>query len=410
MTGKSRIRTFNSRSYIGFVYVILWLMVWTYPAVTALIVAVRMGAAVSWDGVLHAWECILPFFLLFLIHRLPVHYLFMRHRVSVYVLSVVVMLCLFGIYRYCSDMKMSHAPSDPEYRVPPHEPPREKNIAIYRDDKGRKRDSSEVSSRLSSSPHLRPAKTGPFPGSMFSPLLVDLIIATLMLGFDLAIALFSRYQEEQEKARRLEAAHLRHELEYLKAQVNPHFFMNMLNNIHGMVEMNPAKAQVMIMELSKLMRYVLYEGAKNRTYLYKETDFITSYVELMRKRYSSRKVHISLELPDRHKEYILLPPLLFIGIIENAFKHGISYQSPSFVKIRLYIEKEMLCLDCVNSIHRHPHKKDYAGGMGLANLRQRLQLLYGDGFMLDITEKDGKTYHVNLRIPCEYDTDTMHRR
>lgn len=242
------------------------------------------------------------------------------------------------------------------------------------------------------------------------PLLLDLVIAALMLGFDLAIALFARYQEEQEKARWLEAAHLRHELEHLKAQVNPHFFMNMLNNIHGMVEMDPIKAQVMIMELSKLMRYVLYEGAKQRTSLNKEIDFIASYVELMRKRYSRRKVRIGLELPEGNREHVFLPPLLFISIIENAFKHGISYQSPSFVEIRLCMEKDTLRLDCVNSIQRHPPKEGHEGGMGLANLRQRLQLLYGDNFTMDITEKDGKIYHVTLIIPCEYETDTMHSR
>ena len=231
-----------------------------------------------------------------------------------------------------------------------------------------------------------------------------------MLGFDLAITLFVRYQEEQEKARRLEAAHLRNELEHLKAQVNPHFFMNMLNNIHGMVEMDPARAQVMIMELSKLMRYVLYEGAKPRTLLSKEAEFIASYVELMRKRYSSRKVRISLELPEGNREHVFLPPLLFISVIENAFKHGISYQNLSFVEIRLCLEKDTLRLDCVNSVHRRPPMDGRTGGVGLANLRQRLQLLYGDGFTLNITEKDGKTYHVNLIIPCEYDTDTMHSR
>lgn len=242
------------------------------------------------------------------------------------------------------------------------------------------------------------------------PLLLDLVIAVLMLGFDLAITLFVRYQEEQEKARRLEAAHLRNELEHLKAQVNPHFFMNMLNNIHGMVEMDPARAQVMIMELSKLMRYVLYEGAKPRTLLSKEAEFIASYVELMRKRYSSRKVRISLELPEGNQEHVFLPPLLFISVIENAFKHGISYQNLSFVEIRLCLEKDTLRLDCVNSVHRRPPMDGRRGGVGLANLRQRLQLLYGDGFTLNITEKEGKTYHVNLIIPCEYDTDTMHSR
>ena len=164
----------------------------------------------------------------------------------------------------------------------------------------------------------------------------------------------------------------------------------------------------MIMELSKLMRYVLYEGAKPRTTLSEEMRFIANYVELMRKRYPGRKVHIHLELPEGNRERVFLPPLLFISIIENAFKHGISYRNPSFVEIRLFMEKKMLHLDCMNSIHRLPPKESCAGGVGLSNLRQRLQLLYGDAFTLDIAEKDEKTYQVKLIIPCEYDTDTMY--
>ena len=378
-------------------------MVWGYPAFTAIFVAVKAGTAVLWDGVLHAWAGILPFFLLFLLHRLPVRRLFMRRHIRVYLLSVAGLLCLFGLYRHYWSEEIPRASSVQEHRIPPHGQPPGGKPFPGRDDAERGQDATPAPRPL------RPAGHGPH-GGVPMPLLLDFVIAVLMLGFDLAIALLARYQEEQEKARRLEAAHLRNELEHLKAQVNPHFFMNMLNNIHGMVEKNPARAQVMIMELSNLMRYVLYEGAKPRTPLYKEIDFIASYVELMRKRYSSRKVRISLELPEGNREHVFLPPLLFISVIENAFKHGISYQNPSFVEIRLYMEKDTLHLDCVNSIHRRPPKDGHTGGVGLANLRQRLQLLYGDGFMLDITEKDGRTYHVNLIIPCEYDTDTMHSR
>lgn len=393
----------GSRSYTWLIYAIIWGMVWGYPAFTAIFVAVKAGSAVLWDGVLHAWAGILPFFLLFLLHRLPVCRLFMRRHIRGYLLSVAGLLCLFGLFRHYWSEEIPHASSVQERRIPPHGQPPGGKPFPGRDDAERGQDATPAPRPL------RPAGHGPH-GGVPMPLLLDFVIAVLMLGFDLAIALLARYQEEQEKARRLEAAHLRNELEHLKAQVNPHFFMNMLNNIHGMVEKNPARAQVMIMELSNLMRYVLYEGAKPRTPLYKEIDFIASYVELMRKRYSSRKVRISLELPEGNREHVFLPPLLFISVIENAFKHGISYQNPSFVEIRLYMEKDTLHLDCVNSIHRRPPKDGRTGGVGLANLRQRLQLLYGDGFMLDITEKDGRTYHVNLIIPCEYDTDTMHSR
>lgn len=390
MTGRMKI--FNTRSYVWLIYAILWGMVWGYPVLTALVIAVREGTAVSWSGVFHDWIGIFPFFLLFLLHRLPVHFLLMRYRVRVYILSVVALLCLFGFCRYYSDAERSPASHMQEHRMPPHEQP----------PGGKPEPSGPHPPRLD---RHRPA-----PEGLPKPLLLDLVIAALMLGFDLAIALLLRYQDEQEKARRLETEHLRYELEHLKAQVNPHFFMNMLNNIHGMVELDSVKAQEMIMELSKLMRYVLYEGAKPRTSLYMETGFISNYVELMRKRYPSRKVRINLELPEENREHIFLPPLLFISIIENAFKHGISYQSPSFVEIRLYMEQKNLHLDCTNSIHRRPPKEGRAGGVGLSNLRQRLQLLYGDGFTLDITEKDGKTYQVKLIIPYEYDTDTMHGR
>lgn len=284
----------GSRSYTWLIYAIIWGIVWGYPAFTAIFVAVKAGSAILWDGVLHAWAGILPFFLLFLLHRLPVRRLFMRCHIRVYLLSVAGLLCLFCLFRHYWSEEIPRASSVQEQRIPPHGQP--------------------------------PGGHGPHRGVPM-PLLLDLVIAVLMLGFDLAITLFARYQEKQEKARRLESAHLRNELEHLKAQVNPHFFMNMLNNIHGMVEMDPARAQVMIMELSKLMRYVLYEGATPRTLLSRETDFIASYVELMRKRYSSWKVRISLEQPERNREHVFLPPLLFISVIENAFKHGISYQS-----------------------------------------------------------------------------------
>lgn len=382
------------RSYTWLIYAIIWGMVWGYPAFTAIFVAVKAGSAVLWDGVLHAWMGILPFFLLFLLHRLPVRRLFMRRHIRIYLFFVAGLLCLFGLFRHYWSEEIPRVSSVQEHHIPPH---------------GQPSGGKPFPGRGSTPRPPRPAGHGP-RGGVPMPLLLDLVIAVLMLGFDLAITLFVRYQEEQEKARRLEAAHLRNELEHLKAQVNPHFFMNMLNNIHGMVEMDPARAQVMIMELSKLMRYVLYEGAKPRTLLSKETDFIASYVELMCKRYSSRKVRISLELPEGNREHVFLPPLLFISVIENAFKHGISYQNLSFVEIRLCLEKDTLRLDCVNSVHRRPPRDGRTGGVGLANLRQRLQLLYGDGFTLNITEKDGKTYHVNLIIPCEYDTDTMHSR
>ncbi len=404
-------KTFNVRSYVWPIYAILWGMVWSYPVLTATIAAVKAATAVSWDGVFRGWVGILPFFLLFLCHRLPVHFLFMRRRIYVYVLSVAGLLCLFGLCRYNWGVEEPREMPVQEHREPPREQPHREPPhgmpAPERDEVIRMMDEPVGRPGPSDPRQPRPAKQEQIHGEPPKPLILDLVIAVLMLGFDLSIALLSRYHAEQEKARRLETEHLRYELEHLKAQLNPHFFMNMLNNIHGMVELDPVKAQSMIMELSKLMRYVLYEGAKPLTSLSEEAGFINNYVELMRKRYSSRKVKISVELPEGDYTKVFLPPLLFISIIENAFKHGISYQSLSFVDIQLSLENGMVRLRCANSIHRRPKDKDYAGGVGLVNLRQRLQLLYGNRFALNITE-DEETYQIELIIPPKYDTNTMH--
>ena len=184
--------------------------------------------------------------------------------------------------------------------------------------------------------------------------------------------------------------------------------MNTLNNIHGMVEINPTNAQEMIMELSKLMRYVLYEGERNFTTLSTEVEFIENYASLMRKRYSTKKVDITLRLPHDELYGIKLPPLLFMVIIENAFKHGISYRSHSDISIELdVLPKNRLKLTCTNS--KWEKKQDSAnnyGGIGLKNLKKRLSLLYGSQFSLEKEEND-IMYKAILTIP--YENDENHK-
>ena len=397
-----------SRYYIWMVYTILWGMVWTYPVLVVSVGVIRDGYSFSWDDILRAWSNILPYFLIFLLHRIPVSCLLMRHRTRVYSLSVILLIGLFAGYRYWSMQK--YHPRVPAWEEPIRFPGRKPSAWEWknRDADGQNPDKGQyVMKECPDSIPMPFVPNGHFPRPFVFPgiWIIDVVIAILMLGFDLGIVLLSRYQQEQDKERQLEALHLQHELEYLKGQISPHFFMNMLNNIHGMVELNPVQAQAMIMELSKLMRYVLYEGSKPYTTLLKETEFITSYVELMRKRYSSKKVCIRLHVPDTVPEHIRIPPLLFISIIENAFKHGISYRNSSFVEISLKMEGSTVCMECVNSVHGLSGQKG-PKGIGLVNLRQRLQLLYNHNFTLEINETES-VYHVKLIIPCEYETDTM---
>ena len=174
--------------------------------------------------------------------------------------------------------------------------------------------------------------------------------------------------------------------------------MNMLNNIHGMIEIDAEGAQQMVIDMSHLMRYMLYDSSRATTTLDKEVEFISTYLSIMRRRYPRERVEISARLPEgdilRHIE---LPPLLFLVFIENAFKHGISYRRNSFVAISLSIEGDTLDFSIINSRPQEPPLHS-ASGIGLTNIRQRLDLIYGSRAILDITETP-QSYTAHLTIP-----------
>ncbi|MDE6383736.1 MAG: histidine kinase, partial [Paramuribaculum sp.] len=230
------------------------------------------------------------------------------------------------------------------------------------------------------------------------PLLLDFIYDVLVIGGNIAISLaFQRYYDRLDRERLLKA-NAQSELSYLKAQINPHFYMNMLNNIHGMIEIDAEGAQQMVIDMSHLMRYMLYDSSRATTTLDKEVEFISTYLSIMRRRYPRERVEISARLPEgdilRHIE---LPPLLFLVFIENAFKHGISYRRNSFVAISLSIEGDTLDFSIINSRPQEPPLHS-ASGIGLTNIRQRLDLIYGSRALLDITETP-QSYTAHLTIP-----------
>ena len=411
---KVRIKNFNHRWYRWLVYTILWGWLWAFPVVATIVYVVRGKVVFSWDYILPTWLAILPFFLLFLVHHLILRIFLPRKMMRTYVLVALLLLSGFCAIRY-----IYQYPRNLEGRImsPPSQTGRDK-MGIEEMREGP--DSVTYAfppiefteRRERPKPPLPRPRRGlgdvSNPVEMPLPLTLDIIISLLILSCDFALVQVSRYQDEREEGQKLKATQLQHELQYLKAQIHPHFFMNMLNNIHGMIEIDPAKAQEMIMELSKLMRYVLYDGAQLFTSLQKEKEFITNYVNLMGKRYSPKKVSISLDLPQSDDEGVMVPSLLFISIIENAFKHGISYKNPSFVAIKLSVGQDSVELVCDNSVHEHVEGKGMVGGVGLSNLRQRLRLLFEEHFTLDIVPSYDK-YHVKLIIPRRYEKDTMHR-
>lgn len=171
--------------------------------------------------------------------------------------------------------------------------------------------------------------------------------------------------------------------------------MNTLNNIHSLVDFNKEEAKEAIIKLSKMMRYLLYETATDKTTLKREVEFLESYINLMKLRFNE-KVMISLNLPSAIPD-ITLPPFIFISLIENAFKHGISYRDESFINIDLILLKEKLLLVINNSKNEKNQIEDFSG-IGIENTRKRLDLLYGTNYSLDITS-DKDLFTVNLSIP-----------
>jgi sensor histidine kinase YesM len=221
-----------------------------------------------------------------------------------------------------------------------------------------------------------------------------------MCSFNIAVKQFLKSMHDEEVMKELERNNLQNELKYLKYQINPHFFMNTLNNIHALVDIDAEKAKQMLMELSKLMRYVLYEANKRTILLSKEVQFLSHYVSLMRIRYTN-DVKITTNFAIDMRE-IYVPPLLFVSLVENAFKHGISYQQPSFVACSMAIEEENVIFRCANSKQAPPRTEEanrtHSGGIGLENIRKRLHLIYGERYELTIQDTMD-SYHVKLSVP-----------
>ncbi len=204
-------------------------------------------------------------------------------------------------------------------------------------------------------------------------------------------SLDAEIQEGEKK--RIEA-----ELTNLRQQLNPHFLFNTLNNIYALIAISPDRAQQTVLDLSKLLRYALYENNQNFVPLQLEIDFIKNYVELMRIRLTN-DIDLQTDIniaTDMHKT---VAPMLFISLVENSFKHGISVTYPSFIhiSIRENGNDELVCT-IKNSCFPKDASDTSGSGIGLENLRRRLQLLYPHQHTL-LTEKEGNTFVAQLIIP-----------
>ncbi|MBO5882203.1 MAG: histidine kinase [Alistipes sp.] len=225
----------------------------------------------------------------------------------------------------------------------------------------------------------------------------NVLLGVFMAGANSMIKLYYRTLETERRMTILEKQNIETEMQYLKYQINPHFLMNTLNNIHAMIDFDAELAKQCVMELSRLLRHVLYDSSGSTTSLDKEVDFIHNYIELMRVRYID-DVEIKLNTPNINTcRKVVIPPLLLIVLVENAFKHGISYDKPSYIDINIAVDTDTLT--CVVSNSRHTSQDTEHSGIGLNNITKRLDLLFGSSYTLTTDSSSLDQYIVELVIP-----------
>lgn len=245
---------------------------------------------------------------------------------------------------------------------------------------------------------------GPPPPHRMKPpmwlfLIRNIIMLALAAAFSATIRMTSRLRSTEMARQEAEKSKSEAELKNLKNQLSPHFLLNTLNNIYALILFDANKAQEAVLDLGKLLRYVLYENQSDFVPLYKEVDFIRNYIDLMRIRLAENvKVETSFHISPESETPIA--PLLFISLIENAFKHGTSPEQESYILIALE-EKKGESVTCFIENSNHPkNKNDKSGsGIGLEQVRVRLELLYPGRYQWECgVSADGTRYSSTLII------------
>ena len=380
------------------IYLVLWALLFMAPVMSLSVRSANTGIDFDWSEIFTVWKQYALYFLVFLIHNhLMAPMLVYRQQRWRYLALSAAIIVIFQVYQcnHRPDFRQRKArramieqidhqrpPMPPDHREGDFEPRPDDHEGFEPRPDGPHRDG------------LRHERRQHPPLIFGQHDLVSIIILVLMLGMNLGVKLYFKQRSDQKHLAQLERQNLEQQLEYLKYQINPHFFMNTLNNIHALVDIDPEKAKSTILELSKMMRFMLYEGSKSVVPLEREMTFLQNYITLMKLRYTD-KVRISVDVPASlpNKD---VPPLMFITFVENAFKHGVSYRQESFIDIAMTIASDRLTFTCVNS--RIPKEEDKHGGVGLANVRQRLDLIYGQNYQLDIRDEQ-TSYTVKLTLP-----------
>lgn len=359
----------NKRKSNKYSQVILIVFVWVLLIAAPLFF--RQERSIETQQISNLAKTIVPLFVIFLINRflLVPHLLFKKKNIS-YFLSVAILVGAITLILFAFDGQ-KHLPQG---GPPP--------IGLEHD--------SQFPGQMP--PHMGPQPAPNRGERPMPPFLNLLIFSILLVGFDTGLMSAFKLEKAEKDRANLEKQNTETQLAFLKNQISPHFFMNTLNNIHALIDIDHARAQDAIIQLSRLMSYMLYESEAQKVALSKEIEVLKSYIELMKMRI--KNVDLQLKLPDLLPK-VNIAPLLSIAFIENAFKYGISNSKPSFIHITIDADDHLFRFYATNSVHKKDDKKE--GGIGIENTKKRLDLIYENNYKLDIREND-TTFEVDLKI------------
>lgn len=354
-----------------FLVIILWALLISMPLIFS-----NTNNSFNLDDLSIFLQTIAPLFLIFLVNRfLLAPKLLLKGRATVYAALIIVMIAFLSVGLYFIDIQMHDRMPHYSSNFPPRTPP---------------------GTHPFGAPNQRPPQPPPLDlPKQLPPFANFIILSFLLVGFDTGLHAFFKLTQAEKDRSRLEKENVINQLDILRHQISPHFLMNTLNNIHTLIDISGDKAKEAVIKLSKLMRYLLYDIADNSTSLKNEISFIESYVELMKLRVSEKviiQLNIPTEIPNQK-----IPPLLFTSFVENAFKHGISYKYPSFIKIDILPTSSALQVVVKNSNHQKK-EVEQSSGIGLDNAKRRLDLLYSNEYTLNIIENKA-LFTVHLTIP-----------
>ena len=379
------------------IYLVVWGLLFAAPLLSLYVRTTNdVNAVFEWTEVFIVWQKFGVYLMLFLIHNFLLAPLLVHGRKRIMYFAIVAII-LVGFTVFQCSSRLERGPKGP---IPPMERAGHQHIGDAHSIQEQQPpfDQPPRAFKGERPPHdLKRPFDGP-PPIVGERDILAIIVLILMFGANLGIKGYFRSRDDRKRLTELEKQNLEQQLEYLRYQINPHFFMNTLNNIHALVDIDPEKAKDTILELSKMMRFVLYEGNKQGVSLLSEFNFICHYVTLMQLRYTD-KVRIAVDLPQEVPDR-QIPPLILITFIENAFKHGISYQHESFIEMSGTVEGDTLRFLCRNSKANSQQSaaNSQQGGVGLDNVRKRLNLIYDKQYSLKI-KSEPDTYIVELNIP-----------